>query len=575
MIAGNRLILAACDTGVYWSTIPAAPAAHGTYNWQQAVAGQGVPPGSVNAQFARLALGPGWGKAGATGTIAASLWGGSTPYDLIFWGAWVNNQLVLNAADVQPGPNQFVTSTGRTSLASCPTDQNTMYAMGDDPTGDSGTENLAAVWKSSDGGKTWNTVNPPPNGAPSTGATGHQGEWNQALAVSSAGCNTVALAWSYGSFVSFDGGQSWPMILNGNFSNGHLHDDYHALTWDPNDAQTLWIGSDGGMASASGVSQGGTPTYASYYNSHLYDLEFYHASPSVESTLVAGPLQDNSEVYSVAPAAWQPVPGTSGDGAYSEFTGAEPLDVLAYVDHSDTWKTTPWQGANFGSASTPPAPGASGGLGESVSWNVRRPYYSNAAGELMYVVDGSGSNVYGLFGHADGTDMHWESIGTIGAGENVTAVSSANGTSVFVGTDQGNICQLTQPYTGTCQNFTVNQSPASSITGVLEFFTTIGMATTASGNVLVLDGGPWQVSNGLLPGGQAFLSVDGPDLGSVFVTNGQKVFVTHDFGTTWLDASQGLPVQPNAGELHFQAQQSGDAIYLSTYGWSIYQANLP
>jgi hypothetical protein len=576
VIAEGRLILAACDTGVYWSAIPAAPAAHGTYNWQAAQPGPGVPASYLKAGFARLAKGPGWGRAGAMGSIVASLWGGSAPNDLIFWGTWVNGQLVLNEANVAIGPGNLFLTTGRTSIASCPTNnQNTMYAMGDNPTGNSGTEDLEAVWQSTDGGRNWSMVNLPPNGAPQDGATGHQGEYNQALAVSALDCNTFALGWSYASFVSFDGGQSYPLILNGATSGGALHDDYHALTWDPNDAQTLFIGSDGGLASASGIKAGSTPTFASYYNSHLADLEPYHVSPSRESSLIATPLQDNSVVYSIAPGAWRQTPGSSGDGAYSEFTGAGTFDVLAYVDHSDVWKDTPWNGTSFGNAATIPVTGSSSGLGESVSWNVRQPSYTNNAGELMYTVDGLGTSVYGLFAQADGSDVHWESIGSIGAGENVTAVSSANGTSVFVGTDQGNICQLTAPYTGPCQSFTVNQSPASSITGVLEFFSTIGMATTASGNVLVLTGDSWNVSNGALPTGQSFISTDGPSLGSVFVTNGQNVFVTHDFGGTWLNASQGLPATPNAGELHFQSQQDGNSIYLSAYGWSTFRARLP
>jgi hypothetical protein len=79
--------------------------------------------------------------------------------------------------------------------------------------------------------------------------------------------------------------------------------------------------------------------------------------------------------------------------------------------------------------------------------NVRSPGYTNASGEYMYVVTGSGTNVYGLFANPDGSDIYWEPIGLIGEGQNVTAISSFNGTETLVGTDQGHIYQLTQPYT--------------------------------------------------------------------------------------------------------------------------------
>jgi class 3 adenylate cyclase len=64
---------------------------------------------------------------------------------------------------------------------------------------------------------TWTMVNRPPNENPGVPpyATGHQGDYNQALAVSPLDCNTVAVGWSYSSFVSFDGGKSYPMALNG------------------------------------------------------------------------------------------------------------------------------------------------------------------------------------------------------------------------------------------------------------------------------------------------------------------------------------------------------------------------
>jgi hypothetical protein len=59
-------------------------------------------------------------------------------------------------------------------------------------------DDIAAVWKSTDGGQNWTTSNLPPRGAPPA-STGHQGSYNQALAVSQdqqANCSTFALGWS-------------------------------------------------------------------------------------------------------------------------------------------------------------------------------------------------------------------------------------------------------------------------------------------------------------------------------------------------------------------------------------------
>jgi hypothetical protein len=229
------------------------------------------------------------------------------------------------------------------------------------------------------------------------------------------------------------------------------------------------------------------------------------------------------------------------------------------------------------------------GIPGTVSYNVRSPSYANVAGELMYVVAGNGQSVYGLFANSDGSDLHWESIGSISAAENVSAISSYNGNVVFVGTDRGNICQLTQPYSnpgggggfggggGPCVNFTINQ-PAGGAIGyiseLLEFFPTIGMAATNS-SVLTLTGQSWQESKGGLPLNLPFLTLDGPDLGSVFVANTNQVFVTHDFGATGMIASDQLPSVPHTSELQYVREPNGkEYMYLATYGWSMFRAPL-
>ena len=104
----------------------------------------------------------------------------------------------------------------------------------------------------------------------------------------------------------------------------------------------------------------------------------------------------------------------------------------------------------------------------------------------MYAAAGLAHTVFGLFANDDGTDMHWETIGLISATDNVTSLSSFNGTTVFVGTDQGKIFELDAPYNAAGTQLQVN-SPTGSptqVTGVVEFVPTIAFATLESGYVL-------------------------------------------------------------------------------------------
>ena len=602
-----RRVVVACGNGVWWSHIPPAPAALGTYHWLRALPGTGiVNPALLQGGFARLVKGPGWGAAGAPpteGTIAAVAWGGTAPNELIYWGGWSGGQLILNAATVAPASGQSSTVYGRSTAASCALDAHTMYAAADSsvPNGSPGFGDLAAMWKSTDGGHTWAMVNLPPNTAPPS-ATGHQGWYNQAIAVSPAACSTVAIAWSYSAFVSFDGGSTYPMALNGaNSGCGtggcNLHDDYHAALFDPFAPHTLWLGSDGGLAAVNNVFKGSTPSFSSYYNQHLLDLQFYHASPSLRtSNLVAGALQDNAVVYGLLPGSWTHLPGSSGDGAYTEFLGAGSGagaagqgDTLIWNSPGNAWQQSPWNGGAFLSPSGVPvtdtkSPRDPAGVVGGPNWNVRHPSYGNGAGQLMYAVAGLGSSVYGAFGNNDGTDMHWEGIGLIGNTDYVASVSSPDGNSVLVGTGLGNICQLTQPYTPTssCANYVISEPSgaiAAPIHGVLEFANTVGLAATGStaggGYVLSLLGTTWQPVSGL-PTNLPYNSVDGGSLSSVFVANTSQVFMTQNLGSTWLTASDGLPKVANGIELHYALQPDGSQfMYLATYGWSMFRASLP
>jgi len=356
VIAEFRRIMIACNNGIFWSQIPPAPSAHGNYNWLSALPAPGVTQSLLQGTFNRLAKGPGW-AAGTEGTIVA-VGPGTAPGQLFYWGGWQNGQLVLNAADVATGQGNI--SFGRSSLAACPLDPNTMYAVA----ADNSNSDLAAVWRTKNGGKNWAMVNRPPNAGPPDPATGHQGWYNQAIAVSPADCSTFVIGWEYAAFAAFDGGNSYPMPLNGAASPcgancNHLHDDYHAVVFDPFDPQTLWFGTDGGLASASGVVKNGKPTFASYYNKHLSDLQFYHTSPSGKAiNLVAGPLQDNAVVWNTLPTySWVPVPGSSGDGAYTQFAGVDPqvtTDTLTWNSPRGPSQQSIWSGSGLTNPSTIP-----------------------------------------------------------------------------------------------------------------------------------------------------------------------------------------------------------------------------
>ena len=349
----------------------------------------------------------------------------------------------------------------------------------------------------------------------------------------------------------------------------------------------------------SGIANNGTPTYTSYYNQYLADLQFYHASPSFRwGNLVAGPLQGNAVVWSVLPNPWSRVPTSAGDGAFTEFAGVGAGTNTATPQAQDTlvWSSpgsAAQQSFTNGAAFWTPTPSTipvsdskssrdPAGIAIGPNWNVRRPSYTNTNGQLMYVVAGVGKQVYGLFANGDASDAHWEDLGHVGSGENVSAISSFDGSVVFVGTDQGNICELTQPYPQgqQCVNFTIDKPQSGTtapVSGLFEIFPTIAIATTGSspGYVLTFTGQSWQMAGGGLPSNLPFVSVDGPGLNSVFAANRNQVFVSHDLGTSWLLASDGLPAVTNVQELHYVLQPDNKQyMYFGSSGCSMLRTPL-
>ena len=443
VIAENNTILLACDTGLYWSSIPPAPSVRGTYTWAQAV------PASVGNQgFSGLAKGTGWSFSGPPGTIVASRLDATTS-KTIYTGAFKAGKLALTASLVTGASSGY----GRIPVAACASNPQIMYALS------------TAVLQSTNGGINWNAVSTPPNPTNSFDI-----DVEGAIAVSP-DCSTVAMGLQMGTYVSFDQGSSWTLLTDtGEYNN--LHSDVTALTFDAALPATLWIGSGGGVAEASGVVNGSTPAYDSTWNRELFNLEFFQAAPSGSVTgLVGGATQDNGVLYSVLQGVWQHVADCPGGvecwgniGLFATPANIGPGNDILVAQNDSSGPTWPGVGAVESTSGAIPFDGGTAipianlscapctPYSVTVAAPVRAPGGAvNAAGQKMlaagaifsdatYYLTAGGFGIYGLFANDDGSDMHWELFsagGSLWAG--VSAIAPTyDGGSIFVGTQAGN-----------------------------------------------------------------------------------------------------------------------------------------
>lgn len=583
--ANPRRIVMATDAGVFWSPLPAAGSS--SHSWQKL----SLPGGT----YAGLALGRG-------DRIVAAAWGGGSGAEVvsghfgIFYGDgdWSVMTKVSDLNLPSAPSRSFVTfaeGMGRTSVASCSQHPEIMYAI----SSDTSSKYIHGVLKSGDNGNSWRLVDA--NQALQENAGG-QGDWNNCIAVAPTDPTRVLFGWQAGTFQLTDSGKAFtqfddPAFRSAAQGNAGLHDDVHAVYFDPADLtnNTFYICSDGGVAKT----RDGGKTFDSNFNRYLTNLECYQLS--VRGNLMACALQDNSNVYcwlrpgnnpNVSP--WVQVDECDGVAVGFIATG----QLISSLNCEDVTQAKSFQPRSdypveFVAQNEVPVRDHKGddksGLQMFQVEPVTRPTYANFGGQKMYAVAcgqrtseipaGTGrQTVYGLFADLGGNDIHWENIGSVAsdvAGDLITCVAALDdGTSVLVGTNAGRLFLLGPSPTGpTSGQQLVVSSPQGKVNKIV--FASATLAFAASGAaILRFDGRTWTVVGSGLPGGPYWgLTRDG--YSRTWTCTDGNVFVSRDDGLNWKDASFGLPRNVLCRDLRYNfAQQNPPLLYLATYGHSVW-----
>jgi IPT/TIG domain-containing protein len=213
----------------------------------------------------------------------------------------------------------------------------TVYAAIADPA--TGSSDLLGLFKTTDGGTTWNKVTSAP------AFCNHQCFYDMAIGVDPANANVVVLGGGAGPnnftslFESTNGGTSWTPASKaaGDFSNGstttHPHVDTHAIVFSANGA-TLYVGNDGGIwstntpAPAAGVS----PTWTDL-NAGLAITQFYPgptAAVSDENYGFGGTQDNDTELFSGS-LQWTNE-FACGDGGFTAIDQKTPTTIYTGCD---------------------------------------------------------------------------------------------------------------------------------------------------------------------------------------------------------------------------------------------------
>jgi len=192
-------------------------------------------------------------------------------------------------------------SIGRIALSVSPVNHSVMYASIENPSNG----NLLGLYRTNDGGATWTQKT-------ATGANCSAQCWYaMVITASPADTNTVYFS-GFDAYKSTDQGNTFSDV------SAVIHVDHHALTFDPQVATTVWAGTDGGVFRS--LDAGATWTS---FNTNLAMTQFYGGlSLHPTSGAVLGGAQDNGTLEYAGTPTWNWVIG--GDGGYTAINQTNP-----------------------------------------------------------------------------------------------------------------------------------------------------------------------------------------------------------------------------------------------------------
>ncbi len=380
------------------------------------------------------------------------------------------------------------------------------------------------VYKSVDGGATWNTTGYPLE---------TQEPRTPALTVVDPTSANIVYAGGQNLHRSSDGGATWTFI-DGHGTSTTLHSDHHAMIFSP-DGSTAYECNDGGIYSSTDFRAAGNPTWLSL-NATLGTGEFepVFAMDPTNANRSFGGLQDNSTVQYTGALGWPEV-GLGGDGNGNAINPQSP-NIVFSVDDSAVHRST--QGGAPGTW-VQVIPQSSGGRIE-MDFTTPTTVYYKLNDTLQQTQDGGNT---------------WPVIATVPVGITKMAVApSTSDTVVLVGDATPYVSNNATAGTNATFSGGLPVSAAARVSdadGIVvdpanpaKFYS---LESTSTGGALLIsgDGGmSWQSKN-LGPNvtdAPEDLAFD-PDLANtMYLGTDSSVFRSSDGGATWWPLASGFPI---------------------------------
>jgi len=539
----SQTLLLSANTGVWRST-------DGAQTWTRTLTGTStaVVFDPSNGDVAYAALGNVNGS--SLNRFYASTDGGQT---------W--NLSMGSGANSLPNKNN-----GRMDIAISNSAPNKLYvSIQDSSTANFG--NLLGIFKTTDGGATWNNLN-----APNICASVNQCWYDMSIRTSPVNSNIVFAVGSLSILRSLDGGASWNQLNFIGPNRVEIHVDEHILAFTP-DGSKLFIGNDGGAYSTTDITS--AQVNWTELNDTLGITQFY---PGVsihptDSNIGYGGAQDNGTQRYGGAASWNNV--TCGDGGSTAIDYTLPNVAFAACQDIQIIRTT--NGGNNFSRSQ-----------YGISGNDRVQFIP------PLTVDPSNPQIvyFGTFRLWQSRDSGGKFVAispdlTGGKGTLKTiAPAPSDPNTVYLGYNNGKVYSTNNALDGANATWTerttglptrtVTQITVDPIDNGTVYATFSGFTSaTPSGHIFrSKDGGnSWTDISGNLPDVPVDAIVIDPDItDTIYIGTDAGAMISTDAGATWSTLGNGLP---RVVVTSLTLQRSGRVLRAGTHGRSMWDILVP
>lgn len=543
----GSILLCASDTGV-WRSADAAN------TWTQVITGTGniVMFDPTNGNTAYASMGNPNGDKTHNGVYQSSD-GGLT---------W--------ARTTGSGTSSFpTTNVGRIALAMAPSNTTTLYASISNSSASLSGE-LLGIWKTTDGGATWNQL---PISATLAATWGPQMWYDNALVVSPVDPGIV-IAGGVGLFRTMDGGSTWAQLPYIGANNTEIHVDQHFLAFTP-DGTELFVANDGGIYSSTTITGAASAVNWTVHNQTLAITQFYPGmtlDPANPSFALAG-AQDNGTQAYVGQLSWDLT--TCGDGGFTIIDPTFPSLAYAaceYIALEQSTGKNPWVPADYG-------------IDQTDRVQFIAPFVADLANpQSLY---------FGTYRVWRSTDAggKWAAISpdlTNGRGTITTlAVAPGDSNTIYVGTSNSRIETTRNALNAAGPTWTnaTHGLPPRTLTQIAPdavdptvayaAFSGFSGITDNQGHIFRTTdaGSSWTDISGNLPNVPVDGIVPDPDIaGTLYAATDAGVMVSADGGNTWNTLGSGLPiVVVESLVLH----RSARVLLAATHGRSVWEIPVP